>query len=263
MLPENRAKILDSISDQALLLDIGGWAKPFGRADYVVDAFPYETRGVGGGDTADSERFTRETWVVSDVNRLLPFSDNQFDYVTCSHTLEDIRDPLSLCAEIVRVGKAGYIEVPSRMIESVYGLEGHYAGYYHHRWLVEVEGAVVTFRPKLHLLHSSRRFYLPRRTAEKATEEEKVTWLFWEREFRFEEIVNISKRETEAELAEFRGRIEPPSRVKVAMEDPKSTLATFVRAHPFTRKLASTVLGRELTPDDADPWSIAPELRLH
>ncbi len=124
MLAENRPKILGSISEKALVLDIGGWAKPFGRADYVVDAFPYDTRGIGGGDGAESERFTRETWIVSDVNRALPFSDKQFDYVTCSHTLEDIRDPLSLCGEIVRVGKAGYIEVPSRMIESVYGLAG-------------------------------------------------------------------------------------------------------------------------------------------
>jgi hypothetical protein len=32
--------------------------------------------------------------------------------VICSHTLEDIRDPLWVCSEMIRIGKAGYIELP-------------------------------------------------------------------------------------------------------------------------------------------------------
>jgi hypothetical protein len=28
-----------------VVLDIGGWAHPFNRANYVIDAAPYETRG--------------------------------------------------------------------------------------------------------------------------------------------------------------------------------------------------------------------------
>jgi hypothetical protein len=209
VLSENRDRILASLPDEALVLDIGGWARPFQRANYVVDAFPYESRGIGGSDGSDAERFTADTWIVADVNRRLPFADKQFDFVTCSHTLEDIRDPLSLCREINRVGKAGYIETPSRKIETVYGVEGRYAGLYHHRWLVEVEGDTIIFRPKLPLLHGSSRFHLPRRTADGMTEKEKAVWLFWEGSFSYEEVVNISKFETEDELAAFRRRAAP------------------------------------------------------
>lgn len=263
MLSENRDRVLSSLPDDALVLDIGGWARPFRRANYVVDAFPYESRGIGGSDGSDAERFTADTWIVADVNRPLPFADKQFDYVTCSHTLEDIRDPLSLCREINRIGKAGYIETPSRKIETVYGLEGRYAGYYHHRWLVEVEGDTITFRPKLHLLHGSSRFHLPRRTADDMTEKEKAVWLFWEGEFSFEEVVNISKFETEDELAEFRRRGGSPSRWRMAFEDPRGLVGGVVRTNPTARKVASAVLRRDIAATIPDPWAVAPELYLH
>gem|GEM_PF-6800036 len=32
-----------------------------------------------------------------------------FDFVVCSHTLEDVRNPGRGCEEILRVGKAGYL----------------------------------------------------------------------------------------------------------------------------------------------------------
>jgi len=41
----------------------------------------------------------------------------EVDFVSCSHVLEDLRDPIRVCEEIVRVGKRGYIEVPSKTAE--------------------------------------------------------------------------------------------------------------------------------------------------
>ena len=46
-----------------------------------------------------------------------PFPDKTFDFVVCSHLLEDVRDPITVCRELCRVGKAGYIETPSRIRE--------------------------------------------------------------------------------------------------------------------------------------------------
>jgi ubiquinone/menaquinone biosynthesis C-methylase UbiE len=63
----------------------------------------------------------------------LPFEDKSVDFLICSHTLEDLRDPIRVCREINRVAKAGYIEVPSRAMETIFGLEHRgYPGYYHH-----------------------------------------------------------------------------------------------------------------------------------
>ena len=48
MLESNIGAILDTVPPGAKVLDIGGWAQPFNRADWVLDILPYETRGVFG-----------------------------------------------------------------------------------------------------------------------------------------------------------------------------------------------------------------------
>src|SRR5437870_11794806 len=116
-------RILREVPADAVVLDIGAWGKPFTRADWVLDYMPYETRGLYGKDGEDPERFTADTWVIWDIcdRRPFPFSDKQFDFVICSHTLEDIRDPVWVCSELNRIGKAGYIEVRSRLEEQCDG----------------------------------------------------------------------------------------------------------------------------------------------
>ena len=142
MLKENEIKILKNLKPIDKVLDIGGWDKPFNRANYVLDIHPFETRGFHGSQGGNKEFFNKKKWIIHDVNSKyrLPFRDNQFDFVICSHILEDIRDPIWLCSEIMRIGKAGYIEVPSLKVELTKGvMDRSYAGYYHHRWLVEIK----------------------------------------------------------------------------------------------------------------------------
>jgi hypothetical protein len=159
MLEENVQKVLASLRPDDLVLDVGGWACPFNRAQWVIDAEPFETRGFyatfGGPRTQGGEKewFSKDTWVQRDIcdRTPWPFDDKQFDFVVCSNTLEDIRDPLWVCSEIVRVGKRGYIEVPSREWESCVGVERPgQAGLSHHRWLVEISGAKIRFMQKYH-----------------------------------------------------------------------------------------------------------------
>ena len=78
-----------------LVLDVGGWIQPFTRADWVIDLMPYETRGRLGTQGDGDERFGPDTWVERDIchHEPWPFEDKQFDFVTCAHTLEDVRDP--------------------------------------------------------------------------------------------------------------------------------------------------------------------------
>ncbi len=150
--------LIEKLDEKAVVVDVGGGGSPFPRADYVIDMTPYEERAtLGKVDVDYSERFSADTWITLDIcdRKSWPFEDNFFDFAVCSHVLEDIRDPIWVCAEMARVAKAGYIEVPSRILEQARGVEHPlYAGYYHHRWLIDFEGDKGLFRQKPHSLHS-------------------------------------------------------------------------------------------------------------
>ncbi len=183
------------------VLDIGGWYQPFNLATHVVDLCPYATRRVHEAlDPEDAERFTAETWLVADVcGGPLPFPDKSFDFVFCSHLLEDVRDPIAVCRELNRLGRAGYIETPSRLRE-IFSKERLFhwraargnvpeIGFYHHRWFVEAAGNHLRFTPKTTALLQDRRHYLTRAdTGRKLSEAESGLGLFWEGGFTFEEV---------------------------------------------------------------------------
>ena len=120
MLAASLARLESTLPADARVLDVGGWGKTLARADAVVDLMPYETRGLYGHDGDGPERFDAGSWHqldICDATKPWPFADGEFDFAVCSHTLEDVRDPLRVCDELKRVARAGYIEVPSRLEE--------------------------------------------------------------------------------------------------------------------------------------------------
>jgi hypothetical protein len=153
-------RLLAELPETALVLDVGGWAAPHPRADWVIDLGPYETRNwyetIGAPPRDHHERFTAETWVVHDVCVApWPLETGQFDFAICSQTLEDLRDPLAVCAELSRVARAGYIETPPAAVELTRGIEDPlWCGWRHHRWLVGEDGSGLTFLAKPHHVHS-------------------------------------------------------------------------------------------------------------
>lgn len=190
MYEPNVRRLLELIKPEDVVLDIGGWASPFNRANYILDAQPFETRGfyrtlgLPASQGGDVEHFTKDRWVVRDIceHTPFPFTDKMFDWVTCSHTLEDVRDPLWVCAEMMRIGKRGYIEVPSRLAESSRGWElPNIAGLSHHRWLIDIdaERSRIEFLMKFHRIHSHWRFSLPRAYRDSLPASAHVQWLFW------------------------------------------------------------------------------------
>lgn len=193
MYEPNVQKILAQIKEEDIVLDIGGWFQPFNRANWVIDVMPYETRR--RTETKDTkEYFSKETWIQRDVcdRRPLPFKDKEIDFVICSHILEDIRDPIYLCSEICRVAKQGYIEVPSRVVELSLGAESrHYAGYSHHRWIVEANGDKLTFLAKPHFIHKHWKCHLPSSCARRLVPKELIQFIFWKEFFQFEEKIII------------------------------------------------------------------------
>lgn len=175
-------EVLKQIKETDKVLDIGGWAHPFERADYVVDALSFETRGKVG-QLGVPERFTKDTWVEWDIcnRKPWPFKDKQFDFVICSHVLEDIRDPLWVCSEMVRVSKRGYIETPTRAAELLYGVQSYeFTGFQHHRWFVEDVDGQLFFTQKTPIAHIEQRgFYL--------IHTDTIMRFFWNDSFHFEE----------------------------------------------------------------------------
>lgn len=204
MFTSNVETIMSMIGPQDKVIDIGGWWKPFVRADWVVDAMPFATRGRGGVQGSGPERFSDATWIQTDVcdRKGLPFEDKTFDFSICSHVLEDIRDPVFLCSEIIRISKAGYIECPSRLVEQCVGVESrNYCGYHHHRWFVEIEGPDVTFVNKSDLPMFNWKLRLPKRFFLDLPEHKRVVWLFWRESFTYREKILTTYEEEAAYLS--------------------------------------------------------------
>lgn len=206
MLPESLTRILDRLGPEDVLLDIGAWGRPLTRADWVMDLKPYETRGYYGHDGPPPERFSKETWIQRDIcdREPYPFTDNELDFVICSHTLEDVRDPVWVCSEMARIAKAGYIEVPSRLEEQSYGFQGPWTGWSHHRWLTDkTDDDRLEFVFKHHVVHNRRRDRFPYGYERALSPQERVVTLWWEDSFEFGERVLITADELDPYLADY------------------------------------------------------------
>lgn len=100
------------VNDNELVLEVGSGGNPYARANILLDAYE-ETR----------ERHwvplkTDRPMVLGFVEKL-PFKDKSFDFVIASHVLEHSAQPEKFLAELQRVSKAGYIEVPDAFMERI------------------------------------------------------------------------------------------------------------------------------------------------
>ena len=223
MLLSNSDKIMSFLKPTDVVLDIGGWAHPFRRANWGMDMGDFDSRGaynrtfarnnplppIGG----DVEFFTRDTWIQRDIceKTPYPFKDKQLDFVVCSHTLEDIRDPLWVCSEMIRIAKCGYVETPSRMWETCRGRESRdTAGLSHHRWLIELRNGELTFLQKLHMIHRME-YSFPSWYASTMTDEQSNVVLFWDDEFRYSELVLHGDAQNEEMLSFAQANLSRPS----------------------------------------------------
>lgn len=207
MLAESAARITAQVPDDAKVLDVGGWGSPLPRADWVLDLLPYETRGLYAYSDADRarERFTADTWIRHDIcaREPWPIEDDAFDFVVCSHTLEDIRDPVWVCQELSRVARAGYVEVPSRLEEQIQGFNGDWVGWAHHRWLIDERDGALEFLFKSHEIHGDPAYAFPLRLRERLSPAQRVLTHWWEGEVRAHERVLVDPAELHEELAGY------------------------------------------------------------
>jgi SAM-dependent methyltransferase len=211
MLPSATERILATLPDDALVLDVGGWAAPFNRADWMLDVMPYETRGAMGSYGPSPERFSAATWVQRDIcdPEPWPFADDQFEFALCVTTLEDVRDPIRVCRELSRVAKAGYVEVPTVEAELIFNVEGTgtFLGHDHHRWFCQVEGGEIVFVHKPHSIHQDWTLRVLPRWRARMSLEDHLQGLFWEDTLPARERLLIGEADYAALRQELRDRL--------------------------------------------------------
>jgi SAM-dependent methyltransferase len=117
-----------------LVLEVGSGGSPYFRSNILCDA--YLNTGERGYVPLISDRPT-----VLAFAEELPFKDNSFDFVIASHVLEHSENPEKFLAELQRVAKAGYIEVPDAFMERL-------TNYKAHRLEISEDGDTLVIRKK-------------------------------------------------------------------------------------------------------------------
>jgi SAM-dependent methyltransferase len=194
--------------DRPRVLDVGGVRQMSRHATHVIDVMTYDAAKAAWGDYFIDRAIAPENWAVQDIcdSKPFPYPDKYFDFVIASHILEDVRDPVRVCAELSRIAKAGYVETPSMFVELTRGVDpwgSAYVGYYHHRWLVRAVDGGLEFLFKPHFLTASKRFHFPKRYLDVWTESRRTVSLFWEAEIRACERVIVVREEMEGEIEAF------------------------------------------------------------
>lgn len=126
---------LRHIPDLGTILDIGSGHNPFPRATVLGDRYTEITAHRREELVRDSRPF-----VIFDIHHL-PFKSQSFDYIYCTHVMEHVEDPALACAELMRVGKAGYIETPTLMKDAFFS----WAQAMSHKWYVVQFGNGLVF----------------------------------------------------------------------------------------------------------------------
>lgn len=126
------------------MIDIGGSAnqKKLIKIHTLVDLFhPKEIAYKYNNET----KLLAKKYVKVDITKdKLPFKDKEFDFVLCTHTLEDIYNPFLLIEEMQRVGKKGLITTPEMGMDFVHNNVDitrwgtgpqRTPGWVHHKWM--------------------------------------------------------------------------------------------------------------------------------
>lgn len=78
----------------------------------------------------------------------------KFSFSICSHTLEDVANPLLVCEKLSIISESGYVAVPSKFVEmarfeKVMATGISYRGYIHHRWVFTIRDGLLWGFPKV------------------------------------------------------------------------------------------------------------------
>ena len=132
------------------VIDIGGvvdgWSKDI--TNLVVDSKV----------APHAKQLTFDICRESEWNTLLGIvgREGKFDYAICTHTIEDIYNPVTLLEMLPKIAHAGIVTAPSiysELSRHMFGrLNPPWLGFIHHRWILEQKDNKVLLIPKLSVL---------------------------------------------------------------------------------------------------------------
>lgn len=116
---------LNSIKSTDHVLEVGPGGTPHERSDVLLEKDFDETEAKKQRGNTPSLQINKKTVYYSGGR--FPFSDNEFDYVICSHVLEHIEEDEfdTFISELQRVANKGYIEFPTFYYEHLYNFDVH------------------------------------------------------------------------------------------------------------------------------------------
>lgn len=128
------------------VIDIGGAADSWSSTcvDMLVDINAPESSSSMSFNICDSDEWSRLENIV--------LNEGPYDFAICTHTLEDIYDPLTVLKKLPRIARCGVITTPSITTELSQVENKNWIGYIHHRWIFDQIDDRMFIIPKLPLL---------------------------------------------------------------------------------------------------------------
>jgi 2-polyprenyl-3-methyl-5-hydroxy-6-metoxy-1,4-benzoquinol methylase len=135
-----QARLFDfGIRPSDKVLDVGSGNVPLPLATHLADLAPHDDHYGRAG--VPFKQVQGKPVYICDIENMQSFTDKEFDFVYCSHVLEHVRNPEKACRELMRIGKRGYIETPTRGKD----LWLSTAKVSNHLWSVECLGSKLIF----------------------------------------------------------------------------------------------------------------------
>jgi hypothetical protein len=133
------------IRDNSLnTIDIGAsamfWSYP--ECKYVADSLEIKKDGVTFFKT---NLENKDTW--QNLENYVK-ENGKFDFSICSHTLEDIFNPLDLINLLTSISTGGFIAIPSKYDEFSFLYENNYRGNAHHKQIFDIIDNELIIYPK-------------------------------------------------------------------------------------------------------------------
>jgi hypothetical protein len=94
-----------------------------------------------------------------DRNKVLDYvnQNGKFDFSICSHTIEDIFNPIDVIKFLTKISKKGYIAIPSKFNEFKHLYGNAYRGNGHHKQFLDVKDNKIVIYPKFSFIETDNR----------------------------------------------------------------------------------------------------------
>lgn len=147
-----------AVNGQEDLSGQSSWSR--GIVDLTVDINAPNTPGNIQMDLCDANDWPKLFSVVE--------QQGLFDYAICTHTLEDLYNPITVLKNLPNIAKAGIVTTPSARTELSNPESTSWLGYMHHRWIFDQRDGEILIAPKLSWIENRYKglFSFDRRTEE-------------------------------------------------------------------------------------------------